>query len=222
MKGLPSCICAHDDYYYLTNAIASVREAGPVICYVSRLAWNGTAGDWEKTAQVAQSVGAEVVLGDWPDESVHRQAALADMRSRGFQFCLIPDGDEVLEPELVANLLRLAKAGVAERVYAQMDTYWKSPEYVIRPREQLTPLIMLDLREVDHVYIREYKGGRALTLTPEHGLLHHLSYAGPDCRIQRKLDTWGHRNEVLPDWYNRVWRGWDFNPRMRSLHPTHA
>ncbi len=222
MKGLASGICAHDDHYYLAHAIASVREVGPVICYVSRLAWNGSAGEWEKTAEVAQAAGAEVVLGEWADESLHRQTALADMRSRGFKFCLIPDGDEILEPELVQNLVRLAKAGVAERVYVHMDTYWKSPEYVIRPREQLTPLIMLDLREVDHVYIREYKGGRALTLTPEHGLMHHLSYAGPDSRVQRKLDTWGHRSEVLSDWYNRIWRGWDFDPRMRNLHPTHA
>jgi GT2 family glycosyltransferase/tetratricopeptide (TPR) repeat protein len=222
MKALPSCICAHDDHYYLRNVIEAAKSAGPVVCYVSKLAWNGSPGDWETTADIARAAGAEVVLGEWPDETLHRREALAEMQRRGYTFCLIPDGDEIIEPELLQSLLRIAKAGVAERVYVHMDTYWKSPEYVIRPREQLTPLIMLDLREVEHVYIREYRGGRPLTLSPEHGVLHHLSYAGPDCRIQRKLDTWGHRHEVLSDWYDRIWRAWDFNPHMRNLHPTHA
>jgi YD repeat-containing protein len=122
MKGLASCICAHDDFYFLASSIASVVEAGPVICYVSRLAWNGSVGDWEKTAEVAKHAGAEVVLGDWPDESVHRQAALAEMRMRSFKYCLIPDGDEIVEPELLANLQRTAKSGLAERVYVHMDT----------------------------------------------------------------------------------------------------
>ena len=66
--------------------------------------------------------------------------------------------------------------------YVHMDTYWKSPQYVIRPRERLTPVVMIDVQKVEHVHIREYTGGRAMVLGPEYGVIHHLSYAGPDER----------------------------------------
>ena len=58
-----------------------------------------------------------------------------------------------------------------------------------------------------------------LILSPEHGVLHHLSYAGPDERIRRKIATWGHHHEVLPGWYERVWLGWDSDKLMRN-QPT--
>jgi hypothetical protein len=216
-----SCICVHDDHFFLKNAVRAAAPAGLVTCFVSREPWSGQPGDWKMTVEVAEEAGAKVILGDWPDESQHRRSALEAMRKKGYRYCLIPDGDEVIEPELLTHLAKIAKAELADRLHVHMDTYWKSPRYVIRPRETLTPAILLNLDIAEHVYIREYRGGRALTLGPEYGVIHHLSYAGPDSRIQRKISTWGHRHEVLEDWYRRVWQGWDFNPTMRHLHPTH-
>jgi len=126
----------------------------------------------------------------------------------------------VIEPHLLEHLQQIAAAGLAERVYVHMDTYWKSPQYVIRPRERLTPVVMIDVQKVDHVHIREYTGGRAMVLGPEYGVIHHLSYAGPDERILRKISTWSHREEFVEEWYRRVWQGWDSDKLMRNLHPT--
>jgi len=221
--GTKLCVlsCLHDDYWFVERSLSACKAAGPILAVVSRKAWNGTPGDWERTAAEAEKAGAEVILGDWTEEADQRRFALEEARRRGFTHAIIPDGDEVLEPQLLKTLVKLAKAEVAERVYVHMDTYWKSARYVIRPRERLTPVILLDLRAVEHVYIRDYQGGRPLFLGPEHGVLHHLSYAGPDERIRRKLDTWSHRHEVLEDWYRRIWLAWDRDPLMRNLHPTH-
>jgi len=161
------------------------------------------------------------VAGTWPDESSHRRFALQWLREHGHQHVLILDSDEVVEPQLLEHLQQIAAAGLAERVYVHMDTYWKSPQYVSRPRERLTPVVMIDVQKVEHVHIREYTGGRAMVLGPEYGVIHHLSYAGPDERILRKISTWSHRDEVVEDWYRRVWQGWDSDKLMRNLHPTH-
>ena len=218
---IPVCICAHDDFHYLPVTIQSWKAAGPVHVFISRSAWNGESGEWETCAAVAESQGAIVTLGDWPDEDTHRRVAHAAMKEEGYDLVFTPDGDEVIEPELLATLLSLAESKVAERVYVHMDTYWKSPEYVIRPRERLTPIILVDLTKTTHTHIREFEGGRPLILGPEHGVLHHLSYAGPDERIEKKIRSWGHRDEVLSGWYERVWLGWDADKLMRNLHPTH-
>jgi len=217
----PVCYCLHDDYSYLALSLRSFKDAGPVYAFVSRLAWDGSDGDWERCAHVAQGAGAEVILGEWANEEEHRKSALQALRERGYGFVFTPDGDEVIEPELLEAMLRIAKGDLADRVMCNFDTYWKSPEYVIRPREAIRPLMLVNLARAGHVFCREYEGGRGLILGPEYGLVHHLSYCGPDERIRRKLTTWGHRDEVLDGWYSRIWKGWDEDKRMRSLHPTH-
>ena len=76
--------CLHDDYWFLNASLYPFRVAGPVTVFVSRTAWDGTDGCWERCAEVATKAGAEVVLGDWPDESQHRAFALAQMKERGY------------------------------------------------------------------------------------------------------------------------------------------
>jgi GT2 family glycosyltransferase/tetratricopeptide (TPR) repeat protein len=211
----------HDDSYYLAEAISSVHTASDGFVFVSRLPWHDQPGDWEAAAEVARSVGAEVIVGEWTSELAHRQAALGWLAEHGYTHALIPDGDEIIEPLLLETLLKIAETELAERVYVHWDTYWKTPEYVIRPREGFTPLILLDLCRAHPVGGRHFEGGRGLLLTPEHGLIHHLSYVGPDIRIRRKITTWGHRDEVRPGWYQEVWQRWDSDRLLRDLHPTH-
>ncbi|HLO97997.1 MAG TPA: glycosyltransferase [Fimbriimonas sp.] len=214
-------LCLHDDWWFVSKAIEATKPFGPVLAFISRTSWNATAGDWQKVKDEAEKAGAEVILGDWSNETEHRREAYKTVRERGFQYALIPDGDEIIEPQLLTTLTKLAETQVAERVHVYMDTYWKSARYVIRPREQLAPAILINLNKVEHAYIRDFQGGRSITLGPEHGVIHHLSYAGPDERIQRKISTWSHKHELVDDWYRNVWLGWDSDKLMRDIHPTH-
>lgn len=212
--------CLHDDHWFVKLALSSCQKAGPILAFVNQKAWNGEKGDWQRCADAAKEAGAEVILGSWEDETDHRRFAFDEAKRRGFTHAILPDGDEVLDPQLCDSLIAIAKGGIAERVYVHMDTYWKSARYVIRPRERYTPVIMVDLEKTHHYLIRDYRGGRAITLDPDYGVFHHLSYAGPDERIERKLLTWSHREEVQPDWLRNVWRAWDSDPFMTKLHPT--
>ena len=218
---LASCLCVHDDSSFLAEAIAAVKSVGPVFCFVSRRAWNGSDGRWEPVVQIAEAAGAIVILGDWPDESLHRRTALAEMKSRGYRHILIPDGDEVLEVALVEALVKIARDDLADLVRCRMTTFWRDAEHIVQPREELAPIILLNAQTSQHVHIREYSGERLLTLGPEYGLMLHLSYAGSDARILRKIYTWGHRLEVGKQWYERIWLAWPDQPTMRNLHPTH-
>jgi GT2 family glycosyltransferase/tetratricopeptide (TPR) repeat protein len=214
--------CVHDDWWFLRESIRSFRSAGPVVVFVSTLGWDRKSGNWQKCALIAQEEGAEVVIGDWSNEQDHRRHAQSDLRNdRRWGKILIPDGDEIATPQLLKALISIAKEDLADIVHVHMDTYWKSPSFVIRPRENLTPALMLDLTCVEHVWIRNYKGGRELTLAPEYGVLHHLSYAGPDERIRRKIETTSHRSEWIDQWYSKIWRGFDEDRLLRNLHPTH-
>ncbi|MCE9558044.1 MAG: glycosyltransferase [Armatimonadetes bacterium] len=211
----------HDDIEFFEAAAESFRGAGELFAFVSRVSWNADQGDYKATIALAEKLRLTVIEGDWTDEGIHRREAYALLKERGFTHCLIPDTDEVIEPELLTALLKLAESDLADRVYVQNDTYWKSPEFVIRPRERRTPMLFLNLHTVEHTYLREFSGGRALVLGEEYGILHHMSYAGSDSRIRRKVGTWSHKDELVPNWYSKVWKGWDMDPMSNNLHPTH-
>ncbi len=221
IKGVVAVYHLHDDNIYLSEAIASVIGSVPVLAFVSKIPWHGEPGDWELSASIAREAGAEVMLGEWASEDEHRQAAITECRTRQYQYAMIPDGDEIMEPKLLDTLIKIATDEIADRVYVEWDTYWKSPEYVIRPREAFHPCMMINLGRVRQTSLRNHDGGCPLFLDAEHGIVHHLSYVGPDSRIKRKITTWSHRNEVVRGWWSDVWHAWDRDRTMQNLHPTH-
>lgn len=194
---------------------------GEVHVFVSRVPWSGEAGDWKTSQRIAEKNGAKVVLGDWRDETSHRRAALKAMKDAGVKHFFIPDSDEVPEPELLTHLASAATSGLADIVRVRMQTYWKTTSHVVFPPEELAPILMLNAQVCKHEYIREYSGGTQLVLSRNHGLLHHLSYVGSDERIHKKVSTWGHKDELVDDWWEGKWLGWDKDPTIRDLHPTH-
>ena len=203
------------------QSIKALENRVPAYVFVNNLPFFGEPSDTSKLIEVAKEAGAIVITGEWSNEVDHRNAAAQHLKGQGFTHAVIVDGDEIIESSLLDAMLEVVKYGFAERIYVYMDTYWKTPEYVIRPRERLTPCMLMDLHKTQFTMVREVSGGRGLFLGPDYGVMHHLSWAGPEERIRRKLETWGHAQEVQPGWYNRVWRGWDQDKLIRGLHPTH-
>ncbi len=214
--------CLHDDIDFLAASIESFAGSGAdLVGFVSRVPWHGESGDWSGAVAIIEAAGGTVVEGEWRSEDEHRRAALAWLIEHGYTHSLIPDGDEIIEPSLLQALVRLSKNDLADAVHVEWDTYWKSPEYVIRPRERFTPLILVRLDAVEHASLRNYHAPRTLFLLANYGIIHHLSYVGDDERIARKISTWSHRGELVPGWWEGVWLAWDEDRLLGNLHPTH-
>jgi len=216
----------HDDHWFLAHSIRSFSAAGDVFVFASSVPWNGQPGDWRRCVEIAEGEGATVIVGEWSTELEHRSYALEWLKEHGYSHALIPDSDEIADEDLISSFLSIASTRLAQRVYVRMDTYWKRTDCVIRPRERFTPLLLIELDKVFQLEGYEftgrlYDGGRAMLLAPEFGLLHHLSYVGPDERIARKLGTWSHTGEVDSRWFEKAWLGWDADPLLENFHPTH-
>lgn len=218
---LRAALVCHDDVLYLEAVLRSLGPDIPATVFLNRKAWSGKAGKWQAARKAISSLAAEVIEGSWDGESEHRTATIQWARAQGIDRLLIPDTDEVLSPELLATLLEVAATELSDEVHVDMDTYWKSPEYVIRPRERIRPVLLINPQTVDHKFIREYQGKRPLALTAELGVLHHLSYCGPDKRIVQKIGSWSHKDEVVEGWRERIWDQWDSERLLVNLHPTH-
>ena len=211
----------HDDSCFLPAALKSFDGAADKFVFVSQEPWQGEPGDWQTSVRLAAEAGAAVIEGVWRSEKEHRAAALSHLKALGFACALIPDSDEVIEQRLLDALLKIAENDLADRVYVEWDTYWKDAGHVVRPREGFTPCILVNLERAWNTSLRGFEGGRALLLNESYGIIHHLSYAGSDERIQRKITTWSHRDEVVEGWFDRVWKGWESERLMQGLHPTH-
>lgn len=218
---LATLLCLHDDHWFLPVVLKAIVGRLDLIAFISRIPWHGEPGNWERCVEVAQSSGAKVRLGDWGSEEVHRRSAMVELEGEGYTHALLLDSDEIIEPGLLDSLIKTAQMDLADKVRCYMDTYWQDPMHVIRPRESLAPIVLVKLGAIEHLSIREFSNGREIVLSPDYGLMHHLSYAGPDERIKRKIETWSHRNELLPDWWRRSWLGWKKDPTLTNLHPTH-
>ncbi|MCW5939173.1 MAG: glycosyltransferase [Fimbriimonadaceae bacterium] len=218
---LAVCMVAHDDDLWIEPAVRSATAFGDVHVFVGAAPWSGEPGDTSELKEKAGRLGATVVEGDWVSEDDHRQSAHRYLRALGYTHALVADTDEVFEERLLATLRSVAESGIADRAYVEWDTYWHSPEFVVRPREPFTPCVMVDLFNSHHVHNRSFAGGRPLVLDATHGIVHHLSYAGPDERILRKVSSWSHRDEVPGSWWADKWLGWRRDRSLRDLHPTH-
>jgi hypothetical protein len=174
---LCAAICVHTDNQFLEATLESLRQV-PIFVFVSSVDWQGVSHDVSETRRIAESRGATVIEGDWPDETSHRRSAYKHLRDDGWNYCLTIDSDEIIEPSLLDKLVSIAGSGLADRVHVEWDTYWKSPEFVIRPREPFKPCVLINLQTVSHVRIREFSGGTPLLVGAEHGIIHHFSYAG--------------------------------------------
>ena len=81
----------HDDDDYLRETIASLKEKVPSFVFVNKLPFFGEAGDWQRTAEIAEAAGA-IVVGEWQGEIEHRAAAGEYLLSLGYTHALLPDG----------------------------------------------------------------------------------------------------------------------------------
>lgn len=220
--------CVHDDDTWLGHSIESVYDVCRLIyVLVSDTPWFGEPGDSKSVVSRVESLPdpsgkIRVVKGSWRSEAEQRNAGLDILSKEGIEYCLVIDADEVYDPVDLERMVRIAqKHPEISCWHVEMDTYWKSWRYRIHPREQLKPVVLLRVGTARFTLNRGVSECTHGIILPEIAVCHHLSYARSDEQLKRKIATFSHARELVPGWYENVWKGWDQNPLMRNLHPTH-
>lgn len=155
----------------------------------------------------------EVVEAAWPSEQDTRNAGLDALDDCDWVFCL--DSDEVLLDADLHQLVKLCETGEHEAISAHLLTYWKTIEHRVEPPENLTAPIAV------RKGVR-FSGTRYVDAEPHFAdiWLRHLSYVRTDAELREKLRLFGHAHEIVPDWYEKVWLGWDADHALTGLHPV--
>jgi hypothetical protein len=217
--------CVYDDEHWLKHSILSVCDSCEVIYFlISYKPWNGEETDNTGTLEIINSLQnhgkkLRVIRGNWLSEEEQRNYGLELLIQDGINYCLVVDADEIYETTELKSMISyvsLRRSIPAWRI--KLLTYWKSEQYRIDPPENYRAINLIRLGKERFSNRREMNC--YFELLPDNlGACHHMSYARTDFEVLRKISTFSHASEIVPDWYQNVWLGWDNHKDMTNLHP---
>lgn len=237
---LAAAYVIYDDIEYLQASVDSIYSATEHIFFLfNTKPWNGKLRPEDRAKAdvflkdlVIKYPKCEIIEGTWDREFEQRNAGLRLAKERDCKFCLIVDTDEVYHPFEFENFKSLmAKNPNVAAFHCSWNTYWKQqPMYQIEPRESFNPLIAAN---VDQYLFYDKRQGLSCNeygvphqsyqgayVPPHLLLLHHFSYARTDEYVRNKLENFEHSHEILPEWYEKKWLGFQLGDK--NLHPTTA
>ncbi len=218
--------CLYDDDSWLAPTVESVYEACDSIWFlVSDTPWNGEPTEQghviERIRQIPDPAGKiRIVQGQWPDEASQRNEGLRLVAEAGVEYCFVLDADEIYDPDQLQRAMAIVRENPHVDCWRlSCFTYWKSYRHRVDPPEAITAAVFVRTGTGRFVENRKYEAERHMVLPRSIVAFHHMSYARTDAQILRKITTFGHAREVVPGWYENVWRKWDEDRSLRNLNP---
>jgi GT2 family glycosyltransferase/glycosyltransferase involved in cell wall biosynthesis len=218
--------CIYDDDSWLAAAVESVYDACDSIWFlVGERPWNGAPTDQTALVDRLRALPdpankIRIVRGQWPDEASQRNEGLRLISKAGADYCFVLDADEIYDPEQLRRAMALVRENPQVDCWrASCFTYWKSYRYRVDPPEAITATVFVRTGTGRFVENRTYQAARHANLALDTLVFHHMSYARSDEQILRKITTFGHARDVVPGWYENVWRRWDTDRSLENLNP---
>lgn len=223
-------IPVHNEKDYINYCLRSIYDFAHVIVLSVNVGvpWGGTPEPLDETMEVLRAFPdpdgkLRILTDEWGTEIEQRTAGF-DLLKREANYLMNVDADEVYSK---AELDRLKKFVALRPFVGQfritMKTYWKThPFHVIDPPEPYRRHLLSRIRpSTKLIHIHRTNERWRVTVPRSVAVCHHFSYGRSDERIRQKLANTLHRDELVPNWYENVWLGWDANRNMEDLHPTH-
>jgi hypothetical protein len=217
-----------DDDRWLSASLQSIYdECDVILILIANAPWNGPQRSTQSTLQCLTSFPdpqkkIDVVRGNWKSETQQRNEGLRLLNKLGIQYCLAIDADEVYDPLQLRRMMIFAPClPEVDCWHISMVTYWKSIRYRVDPPEQFQPIVLIHVGHARFVEHRNAKGDRHAQIPSHVAVMHHLSYARSDEEVRTKIHSFSHAAEVKPDWYERVWKGWDADHTLENLNPAY-
>ena len=219
--------CVYDDDLWLPYMLESVlSEVSALYVLISERPWNGNPTDnsatWRVLRESTDPAGKlKIVPGTWADETQQRRAAYEIVAREEYDYCLIVDADEIYDPPVLRRMQQTAVEHPEIGCwYMTCLTYWKSYRFRIDPPESYKPPVFLKVGQCSLGDRRWATAASRAAIPPQIGVCHHMSYARTNEQLRRKITTFSHAQELVPDWYEKVWLRWDGEPGLENLHPV--
>jgi len=191
----------------------------PHVVLNSLVPWGFSDYDFEfgkdNTAEKARKAGAVVYQLPWANEQDQFNTGLQLLGNR--DWVLIVDADERYEKVEIEKLLIILEEIKDTNIEIvrprSWSVYWKTPYFKLFPEQPYKPIIA-----IKPTCLFKSMRNAIGTQTFSNIEMHHFSYVRSDEEMKRKIDTFSHKDEIVPGWYNNKWLRW--KPSMMNLHPV--
>lgn len=133
---------------------------------------------------------------------------------------MIIDADEGFQPKTLKRIRHLMKCKF-DSIRLPRYCFWKNYHYRIDPVEINHVGIVFKLFAGGNWDLRDFVfpvKPKVYVMTDK---FYHFSWVRKDNEaIKDKLKYSIHRNQFIKTWYQKIWKGWDYNKDMCDLHPT--
>ncbi|MDP8224449.1 MAG: hypothetical protein P9L99_13900 [Candidatus Lernaella stagnicola] len=161
-----------------------------------------------------------VVRGEWDNETDERNEAVELARKLGGRYLLVVDTDEFFRAadiQRAKQWLRDHPAPTYHMPHIQLikKAHWAIETSEGLPRFQFAIDLQHDVRFADK---RNFTTPEGHDVPRELCCCYHFSYLLPEDKLREKLGSFGHSQEIRPDWLEKVWPA--IGPGSRNFHPV--
>lgn len=176
-----------------------------VIC-VSERPYFGEERDLDRTADIAEELGACVVKGVWPMDHMQRNTGIAMLQDCDWIICT--DVDMWLTKQDMAKLVsRLEKAECDAFIISQ-HSYWHDVNHVLEG-DNFKPVIAVR----PHAKFWHIGNIDCPVEVIEDICVHHINWCSPK-DIYKKVTTYSHADEFNgEDWYKEKYLKWEYGQK---------
>ena len=170
--------------------------------------WRGKSDGIDNTASIARSLGVTVIEHDWDDETSQRNAGLSYLYDYDWVIVLDPD-EYVSNSDWLGLIQTLERAEAPAYVVEHQRVFYKDKE--VFPHSDYQQLIAL--RPTQSQFVDKRVVNSVYGVAPVD--LFHFSWSRTDEEVLRKITHYSHADELIPNWYEEVWK----SDRKKNLHP---
>ena len=175
-------------------------EGVRVIATISSKPWYGDVKP-DKTADLARSTGIEVFEDYWETETEQHDFGMDQLQDCAY--VLVSHADTFFTREDIKKMVDFIQTATERQYDMRTYMYWKNLNTVVIPDPLLPAMIIRsDVRFKYGIIIQDQIV--SAPLVPD-VICHHLSWAKTDKEVLKKITTYTHANEIVPDWYGKVW-----------------
>lgn len=194
---------AYNDESIITGTIKCLSQfvSKHIVC-ISDKPYFGPEYPQDRTQEIAEDLGCDVVVGDWKMD--HDQRTFGNRWCKDCDWVLTFDSDEMMSEKDIALLIQYLHKTPYSAITNTPEVYWKSTDYRLRPKPTYQPVIATR-PDVVFPYIRNVD---CPFISFEDVTLHHLSWCYPK-DILKKITTYAHAKDCdWVSWYNDVYDKW--------------
>lgn len=235
---MSKCVCVlpvmeFNDEYFLYAIDSVINSVDYLIFSVNERSWGNSeiklTNENRKFIEdfVKTNPKFKLMIGNWAEEHLQHNSGIDYALSLGADLIFCTSCDQVYGEGDVTKMLDMLENSDADILRAQWYTFWKkTPLCVVWPPEPFIPILAFRPKQFRYQAVSEGKAidkngnfvdPKSITLGINDVKVFHFSFAHDDEFIKHKMEMSSHRHQMVPNWYENVWK--KFKPGDKNLHP---